>query len=334
MCRTVLNVLYQSSDYYSIPTGVSMSSLLANNEDLDEINIYLLDDGISEKHLAELHKICNVYKRHLYVIPTDTIREKVVSLGLQSWNGSYATFYKLFAFDEIDAPTDLILYLDGDTIIDKSLRGLVEVEFDDNELIGAVIDLYMKSHKSNIGLDSDKYYFNAGVLLVDHSKWKQEKCLQKVVSHIKERQKNYFVADQDMINVLFGDRIKIISPTYNFNSCFFMYGAERAIRLYDLDSSSYYKTEVINGLLKEGACIYHCLGSMEGRPWEKNNHHPLTDLYDKYLSSTSWANDEKYEANRNSIAKLQWLSFKTLPGAIHFGLHKKILKRYLKKRDL
>lgn len=334
MSKSILNVLYQSSDYYAIPIGVSLTSLLLNNTDLDEINVYLLDDGISDAHLTDIKKICKKYNGNLFVLPTESIQEKVISLNLQSWNGSYATFYKLFALDEIDAPSNLLLYLDGDTLIDKSLRALAETRFENNELMAAVLDLYLKSHKSNIGLALDAPYFNAGVLLVDHVKWKKEHCLDKIIGHIKSRQRNYFVADQDLINVLFGNRIKPLPPTYNFNSCFFLYGAKNAIALYDLFDGPYYKPEEIDDLLDNGACLYHCLGNMEGRPWEKNNHHPLDDLYDRYFNHTPWAGNEKYDATRGLLAKLQWVSFRFLPSAIHFRIHKTMLDRYLRKRDL
>ena len=45
-----LNILYQCDDNYAPYTGVSMSSLFRRNKNIEEINIYILDDGISEEN--------------------------------------------------------------------------------------------------------------------------------------------------------------------------------------------------------------------------------------------------------------------------------------------
>ena len=41
-----MNVVYSSSDSYSLVAGVSMYSLLYNNKDSNEINIFMIDNGI------------------------------------------------------------------------------------------------------------------------------------------------------------------------------------------------------------------------------------------------------------------------------------------------
>ena len=41
-----MNVVYSSSDSYSLVAGVSMYSLMVNNQDCEELNIFLIDNGI------------------------------------------------------------------------------------------------------------------------------------------------------------------------------------------------------------------------------------------------------------------------------------------------
>lgn len=332
MGKTILNVLYQSSDYYALPTGISLTSLLMNNRDIDEINIYLLDDGISDGNLSRFQNLCNQYKRRLIILPTASIKERVVSLGLDSYNGSYATYYKLFALDSIDPPTDLILYLDGDTIIDKSLNELIAVDFCGNEFIAAVYELYLNTRKQYIGMQLDEPYYNEGVFLVKPSEWRNRECLKQIIEFVR-REGNCSVADQDMMNLLFRNMTKPVSLTYNFNTCFFLYGAENAIKLYDLEDGPYYTPDQIKAVMKEGSCIYHCLGNMEGRPWEKGNNHPMNNLFDKYKEQSFWADTSKYEVTRNQTAKLQWALYRILPRPLYLKVHKAALSKYLKMRD-
>lgn len=333
MDKTVLNVLYQSSDYYSLPTAVSIASLLENNTNLDEINIYLLDDNINSTHLDRIERLCSEYSRNLTVIDTRTIQDTIQQLDLPKFNGSYTTYYKLFAINEIEFPTDYVLYLDGDTIITGSLAPLLNIEMNDDEIIGGVIDLYLNDYKSIIGLDSNDYYFNAGVLLINKKAWVKCDCLNKIIHHLVEDKAQYSVADQDILNVLFNDHFKILSPTYNFNACYYLFGINDSIRLYGLQNGSYYSSSEICSVMDGNPLIIHCLGGMSGRPWEQNNWHPQNELFDTYLALTPWTLSEKYTPNKSLIFQLQEIAYKTLPKKLYLRLHAYMLKSYLKKRE-
>lgn len=41
-----MNVVYSSSDSYSMVAGISMYSLLENNQSVDELNIFLIENGM------------------------------------------------------------------------------------------------------------------------------------------------------------------------------------------------------------------------------------------------------------------------------------------------
>ena len=44
-----MNVVYSASDLYSSLAGISLTSLLVNNVDEDEIHVIIMDNGISDK---------------------------------------------------------------------------------------------------------------------------------------------------------------------------------------------------------------------------------------------------------------------------------------------
>ena len=50
----ILNVLYQTDDNYAAIAGVSMTSLFRTNPHMDEINIYILDNGISAENIEKV----------------------------------------------------------------------------------------------------------------------------------------------------------------------------------------------------------------------------------------------------------------------------------------
>lgn len=62
--KKILNVLYQSNDNYAVLTGVSITSLLINNQHMDEINVYILNDMIAEENIQKMQQICDEYSRN------------------------------------------------------------------------------------------------------------------------------------------------------------------------------------------------------------------------------------------------------------------------------
>ena len=52
-----MNIIYSSSDAYSELAGVSITSLFENNKNIDDIEVYIIDNGISEKNKEHFHKI-------------------------------------------------------------------------------------------------------------------------------------------------------------------------------------------------------------------------------------------------------------------------------------
>ena len=93
---STLNVLYQSDNNYAMVTGVSIVSLCVNNSHLADINIYLIDDGISEDNLEKIRKLVCRYNRNLVIVDSAPIKQKLIELNVQPWRGTYTTYYKLF----------------------------------------------------------------------------------------------------------------------------------------------------------------------------------------------------------------------------------------------
>ena len=73
--------------------------------------------------------------------------------------------------------------LDADMIVNGPIIDLYNTDLG-NAAIGAVIDQSCDDirHYNRLGLDSDKGYFNAGLLLINLNLWKKENCPQKYLN--------------------------------------------------------------------------------------------------------------------------------------------------------
>lgn len=330
--KTTLNVLYQSSDAYAMPTGVSMLSLFENNTDIDEINVYLMSDAISDANMEKIASTCEKYGRSLEIIDASSIREELIRLGMPSYHGSLAPYFKLFAFSELDVAHDRILYLDGDTIIDKSIRPLLDLGEENTHTIRAALDPIPGYYKELIGIPANSKYYNTGVLYVDCTKWRERNCFKRMLDHISRRGVGYPIADQDLINAVLREEIETIGESYNFNAGISLYGVDTFFRLYDIDEIPYYSKEEIDEVMLAGPTIYHCLASMTGRPWEPGNTHPQKALFDKYLKRSSWSEEDKTEKKLPLVFGLQKRAFELLPRALYVPVHKAILRAWYAKQ--
>ena len=76
-----MNVVYSSSDSFAPIAGVSIMSLLHNNTDADEINIYMIDNNISDENKKRFENMVDKFGRnivfilHFFIIaPKNTIK--------------------------------------------------------------------------------------------------------------------------------------------------------------------------------------------------------------------------------------------------------------------
>ena len=330
--KRILNVLYQSNDNYAPITGVSMTSLLMNNTDLDEINIYVLDDNISKNNLKKMEDTCSKYKRKLILIDTEKILKKLRDdLKVAPFKGTYTTYFKLMAIDSLKIDGDRILQLDGDTVIDGSLKELCDMDISDC-LIAATYDCTMNDYKKLIVIPLTDKYYNCGVLLINQKKWQEDKCEMKIVDHLKNCRNGYYTVDQDILNVLFRKDFKYLDLKYNFNSGFYIYGIKNSLKLYDLKDEYYDDYETIRKAYDKPV-LYHCMGAMTGRPWEEDSIHPQNDIYRKYMKKSLWKDEPLKKVNRNKIFKIQRKLYLILPRKIYIPIHKFMQHRYLKNMN-
>ncbi|MBR3241294.1 MAG: hypothetical protein IKF90_01160, partial [Parasporobacterium sp.] len=149
-----LNVLYQTDDNYAAIAGVSMTSLFRTNRHLDEINIYLLDSGISEENLEKYRILCKEYGRNIEIIDSRPLEEKIKSYGVGTFRNVYTVYLTMFVLNDLDLPGGRIFKLDADTIVKGSLDELCDFDFQGCYL-AATYDCTLNDYKSMVGLTPD-----------------------------------------------------------------------------------------------------------------------------------------------------------------------------------
>lgn len=248
-----INICFGLTDNYSQHTGVAIASILINSNLSDNYHFYLISDYISEKnkqYFSDLKKIRDFEISFLQVDNDDFKNIKVFnhSIGL-----GCSSFYRFKIFDLINK--DKVLYLDSDLLVRKDLRELFETDIS-NYLFAAVTDMFSFDCKERCKLDEEAVYVNAGVVLFNVKKCKEENFHKKLFALSEQpAAPNIIYADQDILNLLAQKRIKILDDTWNSAT--------------SIDSA-----------------IVHYFGPDE-KPWLLNGK-PQDHFYFEYLKFTPW----------------------------------------------
>ena len=115
-----INVVYCSSDLFSEVCAVSIVSLFENNRNIKSINVFIVDDCISEKNRQRLTGMAESYGRNIVFIPLpdpsefyNDSRFTVRTLG--------HTYARMILGDIIPESVERIISLDSDTMVLSSI---------------------------------------------------------------------------------------------------------------------------------------------------------------------------------------------------------------------
>lgn len=189
---------------------VQFYALIKNNPNS---HIYMISENLSYEDLKpfdEILKQINDMSFYTYINLEEHFDKYIHNdINTKSRCGKY-TLARLFIPELIDE--NKIIYIDTDAICDKNLGSLWNFELKNN-LIAGVSDNGVGDYKLTIGLNSQDVYINAGVILMNLEKIKQDKLQDKWYFMAQDQFR--LGADQDIINISCKNRIIPIDLKYN-----------------------------------------------------------------------------------------------------------------------
>lgn len=217
----VITVAYITDESYAMPTYISAYSMIRNKEKEDNLRIYLIGNGLSDDSKVNflLLKKSDV---DVQLIEVDS--NKYVSLA-KTCLFSKTIHVSDTALFKMDLPNILpgeekVLYIDGDTLIQGSLRELYDTDIK-NKYVAAVEEPFDEEigeysfFYDRIGLKR-KHYFNSGVMLLNLAMLRAHNISEKLLEY-RIHGVNYFM-DQDCLNAILGERLVLLPCIYNFMS--------------------------------------------------------------------------------------------------------------------
>ena len=306
-----MNVVYSASDLYSSLAGISLTSLLINNMDADEIHVIIMDNGISDGNKEKLKLTVQKYGRDIRFVPLSSSLEGT-NINIQKWNIS--TFGRLFEASSL-SNLDKVIHVDCDTVVVGSLKPLWDLDMSHAVVAGAP-DCLSDVYKSNIGLKPTDTYVNAGLLVMNLARIRELDLEQKFLQYIETKSKLLTYVDQEVLNSCVPEDEKIEIPL-RFNSYSILHHLtynqlKRLRHVEHMFSEDTYSDAI------ENPVVLHFTGCfLEGtRPWIKGDRHPKRSAFEKYKKMSQWADMPEWGDARSTLQLLESFVVKATPKCI------------------
>ena len=220
-------VCLSADDNYAKYLGVTIASIKEKRNSEDNYDICVLDGGISKLNKTKILKLAekNFSIRFINISGfIDNLDKKIFSLNAHF---SIATYFRFF-IPQIFVEYKKIVYIDCDLVVNADVAELYNTDLEGFAL-GAVRDTELlrelktdaRYNKNELEYLTKKLkmtkpfeYFQAGVLVLDIERLKQDNFTEKCISRLVEIGEPLYV-DQCVLNSLFDGKYKHISAEWN-----------------------------------------------------------------------------------------------------------------------
>lgn len=256
-----VNIALITDSRYTPPTMVSMLSAIQNKCPNSIYNFYIIVEEITPQEEKNLLKLKELAPDTVNITLIPQSEPDLPFEHMQRFIQYKVGLHKIY-LSEILKSIDKVIYMDGDTLVLKDLRPLFESDVENIYAAVAKDGIFYRFPKemAEMGLDKRGFYFNSGVMLCNLHQQRQDNIVSKLVEYVKTHED--FYGDQDVLNVVFGDKLKLMSYRYNCISTFF--------EADDLGFLSHYFGEQLpldTFNIYENASIIHYAGD---KPWQEN----------------------------------------------------------------
>ncbi|KAF3981538.1 MAG: glycosyltransferase family 8 protein [Methylococcales symbiont of Hymedesmia sp. n. MRB-2018] len=257
-----ISVCFCIDENYVRHLGVVLGSLVESNSH-NNVDVYVITQQIAESSKDRLATVIEGVGK--FTITFIGSQDKKVQKLEADGHISAATYIR-FELPSLLNKLDKVLYLDADLVITDDLSDFWNVNVTDH-YVAAVENPFFDRYES-LGMEPKQGYFNAGVLLLNLSRWRIGEVESKALEYLSNHQSECLMFDQDALNAVFQGNWKRVDLRWNLQTSFLRRRKELPL------------------LAKEIKVAYGAPGivhySSSSKPWDTLAPHPLTYLYRRH----------------------------------------------------
>ncbi len=219
-----LHIILSSNERYMPGATVALASVAVSAQPETTLHFHVFTEDVKRDTMSFLETMLK--RLHPKSLVTEHVCDENILAGLPSYAGSRMSWVRCF-YSRLLPEVDWALYLDCDVLylaspeehfsyIDASVYACVAK---DMSASAPQEDKAWAKRECGIELNTESY-FNAGVMLFNFKKFREDGIPEKVSEFIKAHPKTRY-ADQTAMNVLFnGQNIKVIPQKFDWLQIF------------------------------------------------------------------------------------------------------------------
>ncbi|WP_259666296.1 glycosyltransferase family 8 protein [Rhizobium lentis] len=260
-------IVFAVDEAYAVPLATALRSVAENNQSAWPLDIHVIHQGIDEETKRLVFESLPARSAVIQWHPIATLS---FASGFSTRPGvSKMTFARILLPQFLPQTCSRALYLDGDILVLGALENLWNIDLGE-AVIGAVPDYWLDNVVKNgpgaTGGARVKRYFNAGILLIDLAKWRNERISERSLDYL-DRFPTTEYSDQDALNVACDGKWKILDRAWNFQ---------------------FEPTQAIARIaLEQKVAIVHFVTNV--KPWKSGSLSPNVAFHDAFRSRTRFA---------------------------------------------
>lgn len=280
-----INIACAADEAFAMPMAVMLHSALKNIADNQQVHVFAIDGGIKESSKKKiLDSLNNNLVTFDWIQAPDSLPENLPIAKHVLPHINKSTYYRLLLSRILPDNIEKIIYLDSDLVILGDLNELWQMEIANNYVMAAqdcgipvVSAPYGIKKYNELGISPTQKYFNAGVLVMNISKWRSEDIDVKLFKYLETHREFVQHHDQEAMNAVFAGAWGEISPQWNQTPLLFGYSSWNESPYQELD----YSNAVNNPYIVHYAST--------AKPWNSFEQHPRRNLFFEYLDMTAWS---------------------------------------------
>jgi lipopolysaccharide biosynthesis glycosyltransferase len=174
-----------------------------------------------------------------------------------------------------------VIYLDADTLTVCAIDELWTLPLADAPVaaVSNVTEPAMHAHVASLGVGEPGAYFNAGVLVVNLARWREEKATEAILDFVARHEGALPWFDQDAMNAVFAHRWKHLHPRWN---------AMNSLWTWPEYAAGVFGEDIVDDA-RSRPRVLHFEGPSILKPWHYLCDHPWRSSYRSTLAQTPWA---------------------------------------------
>ncbi|WP_114789069.1 glycosyltransferase family 8 protein [Niabella yanshanensis] len=217
-----IHIVAATDNHYAILLAALVKSVEVNHHTPEPVVFTVIDDGISAGNRKKIAASVQGGRVSINWVNSKNLIPENIQLPLDNSAFPLTTYLRIFG-PYAPAEASKVIYLDVDTIVLDDISKLWHTDLNNN-LFAAVQDVQetvscswagIPNYKE-LGIPPETKYFNAGVLLINAKRWRDEQIAGKVIQFLHENRKHINYADQYGLNGVLYNQWLQLDPQWNW----------------------------------------------------------------------------------------------------------------------